>query len=537
MEQEFLENELDENTKSLISKMEKELKSKDKEINDLKNELEYLKSQLLNKNRKIFGQSTEQIDINQMSIFDEAEKNSDPKASEPALEEITYLRNKNPKYIGKKDNLAHLERVVIEHKLEGDDIICDKCGNELAVIGKKSSKEVLKYIPAKLYIEEHITYSYTCKACEAEDGETDIISTKAPTTAFYKTMASNELIAHMLIMKYQHAMPLYRQQNYFKMLGADISRQTMSNWTLAAANLLEDVYDAMKDELLKRSYIQADETTLQVIDDNGKDAKSKKYMWLYKSGGSKDPIILYDYQKTRSSACPKEFLNGFSGFLQTDGYAGYNKVDNIKRLYCLAHIRRKFHEIVITLNEEALKKSRAIIGFNYCEKLYKIEKELREEYSQDDDYHNKRYEVRLKKTAPLLDEFQQYIERELVNALPKSALGKALDYARKVLPGMKTLLLDGALEIDNNGAELAVKPFVIGRKNWLFSNTAKGAKASESIYSIIETAKANGLIVERYLVYLFDMISKIDLNNKDMILAVMPWAKELPEELRASKRK
>lgn len=211
MEQEFLENELDENTKSLISKMEKELKSKDKEINDLKNELEYLKSQLLNKNRKIFGQSTEQIDINQMSIFDEAEKNSDPKASEPALEEITYLRNKNPKYIGKKDNLAHLERVVIEHKLEGDDIICDKCGNELAVIGKKSSKEVLKYIPAKLYIEEHITYSYTCKACEAEDGETDIISTKAPTTAFYKTMASNELIAHMLIMKYQHAMPLYRQ--------------------------------------------------------------------------------------------------------------------------------------------------------------------------------------------------------------------------------------------------------------------------------------------------------------------------------------
>lgn len=400
----------------------------------------------------MFGQSTEQIDANQMSIFDEAEKNSDPKVAEPVLEEITYLRNKNKKYIGKKDNLANLERVIIEHNLEGDDIICDSCGNELTVIGKKSSKEVLKYIPAKLYIEEHITYSYTCKTCEAESGETNIISTKAPNTAFYKTMASNELIAHMLIMKYQHAMPLYRQQNYFKMLGADISRQTMSNWMLAAANLLEDAYAVMKDELLERNYIQADETTLQVIDDNGKDSKSKKYMWLYKSGGFKNPIILYDYQKTRSSSCPKEFLKEFSGFLQTDGYAGYNKVDNITRLYCLAHIRRKFHEIVITLNEEALKKSRAIIGFNYCEKLYKIEKELRETYSQDDDYCNKRYEIRLQKTGPLLDEFQQYIERELVNALPKSALGKALDYARKVLPGMKTLLLDGSLEIDNNGA-------------------------------------------------------------------------------------
>lgn len=551
MEFDFWGNELNEKTKYLIEKMEKEIKSKDceiksknqeikskdQEINNLKNELEYLRSQVLNKNRKIFGKSSEQVDVNQMSLFDEAEKYSDPKADEPALEEITYLRNKTQKYIGKKDNLANLERVIIEHKLEDNDLICDKCGNELTIIGKKTSKEILKYIPAKLYIEEHITYSYTCKPCEAEAEETNIISTKAPNTAFYKTMASNELIAHMITMKYQHALPLYRQQNYFKMLGADISRQTMSNWTLAAATLLENIYDAMKDELIIRNYIQADETTLQVIEDNGKDSKSKKYMWLYKSGESRDPIILYDYQKTRSSSCPKEFLKEFSGFLQTDGYAGYNKVENIKRLYCLAHIRRKFHQIIITLNEEALKKSRAIIGFNYCEKLYKIEKELRESYSQDENYYKKRYEIRLEKTAPILDEFQEYVEREIKDALPKSPLGKALDYTKKVLPGMKTLLLDGSLEIDNNGAERAIKPFVIGRKNWLFSNTAKGAKSSATIYSIIETAKANGLIVEKYLVYLFDMISKLDIDNKEVIPDIIPWSKKLPPELRVSSRK
>lgn len=544
MEHEFFDNELDEETKSLISKMEKELeskdnelKTKDKEINDLKNELEYLKNQLLNKNRKIFGQSTEQVDINQMSIFDEAEKNSDPKSIEPTLEEITYVRNKNPKYIGKKDNLANLERVIIEHKLEDDEAICDKCGTPLVIIGKKSSKEILKYVPAKLYIEEHITYSYACKPCEAEADETNIISTKVPNTVFYKSMASNELIAHMLIMKYQHAMPLYRQETYFKMLGAELSRQTMSNWTIAAASVLEVVYNTMKYELLKRNYIQADETTLQVIDDDGEDSKSKKYMWLYKSGASKEPIILYDYQKTRSSSCPKEFLKEFSGFLQTDGYSGYNKVDNIKRIYCLAHIRRKFYEIIVNLDEEALKKSRAIIGFNYCEKLYKIEKDLREAYSKDEDYYNKRYEIRLKKSAPLLDEFKEYVEREIKNALPKSPLGKALDYTKKLLPDMKTFLLDGSLEIDNNGAERAIKPFVIGRKNWLFSNTAKGARASASIYSIIETAKANGLIVEKYLVYLFNMLSKIDINNEEMMLTFMPWAKDIPQELRASKRK
>ncbi len=260
MKHEFLENELDENTKLLISKMEKEIESKDKEINNLKNELDYLKAQLLNKNRKIFGQSSEQLDMDQMSIFDEAEKNSNSNVPEPTLEEITYLRNNNPKkIIGKKDNLANLERIIIEHKLEGEKTICDKCGSILTLIGKKSSKEILKYVPAKLYIEEHITYSYACKPCEETSGDANIITTKAPNTVFYKSMASNELIAHMIIMKYQHAMPLYRQETYFKMLGADISRQTMSNWTIAVAGVLQGVYDIMKDELLKRNYIQADE--------------------------------------------------------------------------------------------------------------------------------------------------------------------------------------------------------------------------------------------------------------------------------------
>lgn len=526
-----LENQLDENTKLLISKMEKELEFKDKEINDLKNELAYLKGQILNKNRKIFGQSSEQVDSNQISIFDEAEKNSDTKAVEPTIEEIVYKRTQPSKNIGKKDNLANLEKVVIEHKIKESEEICNECNSPLVVIGSKS-KEILKYIPAKLYIEEHVTYSYACKPCEAENGDANIITTKAPNTILHKSMASNELVAHVINMKYQHAMPLYRQETYYKMLGANLSRQTLSNWIIGTATAVEPIYDIMKEELLKTHYIQADETTLQVIDDNGKDSKSKKYMWLYKTGVSKDPIILYDYQKTRASSCPKEFLKGFSGYLQTDGYSGYNKVENIKRLYCLAHIRRKFHEIIVNLDAEALKKSRAIIGFNYCEKLYKIEKDLREAYSKDDDYYEKRYKIRLQKSAPILNEFKEYVERELRDALPKSPLGRALEYTKKLLPDMKTLLEDGSLEIDNNGSERAIKPFVIGRKNWLFSNTAKGARASASIYSIIETAKVNGLIVEKYLVYLLDVLSNSENKNKELLLDIMPWSKKLPKELK-----
>jgi transposase len=534
MEHEFFGNELDENTKLLISKMEKELESKDKEINDLKNELAYLKGQLLNKNRKIFGQSSEQVDANQMSIFDEAEKNSDPKATEPILEEITYVRNKKIKTVGKKDNLANLERVIIEHKLEYDEAICDKCGNPLVIIGKKSNKEVVKYIPAKLYIEEHVTYSYACKPCEAEAGKANIITTKAPSTLLYKSMASNELLSHVLSLKYLHALPLYRQETYFKMLGVNLSRQTLSNWIIGSATEFHTVYDIMKEELLKSNYVQADETTLQVIDDGGKDSKSKKYMWIYKTGNHINPIILYDYQKTRSSSCPRDFLKGFSGYLQTDGYAGYNKVENIKRLYCLAHIRRKYHEIIVGLNEEALKKSRAIIGFNYCEKLYKIEKDLREKYSKDDDYYEKRYKIRLDKTIPILKEFEEYVEIEIKNALPRSPLGKALEYSKKLLPKMKIILEDGSLEIDNNAAERAVKPFVIGRKNWLFSNTAKGANASATIYSIIESAKANGLIIEKYLVYLIDIISNTEAKNRDTLLDAMPWSEKLPKDLKVA---
>lgn len=529
------ENMLGEETLLLISRMEKELESKNNEINELKNKLAYLENQILNKNRMIFGKSSEQVDSNQLSLFDEAEINSDSKATEPTTEEITYTRKKSS-ITGKKDNLINLERVVIEHKLGDDEAMCNKCNVPLTVIGSKS-KEILKYVPAKLYIEEHVTYSYACKSCEVETDKANIVTTEAPKTILHKSMASNEILAHVLSLKYMYSMPLYRQETYFKMLNVNLSRQTLSNWIMGAANELELVNDFMRKKLIERDYIQADETTLKVIDDNGKDSKSKKYMWMYRSGGCIAPIILYDYQRTRSSSCPREFLKGFSGYLQTDGYNGYNKVENIKRLYCLAHIRRKFYEVIADLDDETLKKSRAIIGFNYCEKLYSIEKELRTNYSNNEDYYEKRNKIRLEQSSSILEEFIQYTERELKDALPKSPLGRALDYAHKLLPSMRIFLEYGALEIDNNASERAIKPFVIGRKNWLFSNTSKGAKASALIYSIIETSKANGLIVEKYLVYLFDRIANCESIDDEFLDEIVPWANNLPEELKTKTNK
>lgn len=540
MSHEILTNELDENTKELIEKvekMEKELSSKDEEIRELKNELAFLKGVISNRNRKIFGASSEQVDANQLSFFNEAEKHSDSKVKEPTLEEITYKRAKKSNYTGKKDNLANLERIVVEHKLEGEELKCKECGEELTPMGVKSRKEIIKYIPAKLIIEEHVVYSYACKTCEKATGESKIISPEGPKTIFYNSMASNELIAHTLILKYQHAMPLYRQETYFDMMGATLSRQTLCNWTMSAGTALEPIYKHMKKELLSRNYINADETTLKVINEGGKDSKSKKYMWLYMSNTHSKPVILYDYQNNRSSSCPKNFLGDFKGFLQTDGYSGYNSVSGATRLYCLAHIRRYFHNIIVDLDKEALKNSRGVIGFNYCEQIYKLEKELRESYSSDKNYYDIRFKERTEKLAPILDNFIDYIEREIKNALPRSPLGKALEYAKKHVPGLKNVLLDGSLEVDNNAAERAIKPFVIGRKNFLFANTAKGATSSANIYSIVETAKANNLVVERYLIYLFDNLLKLDVKDSESLENLMPWSNKIPENMKIKEKK
>ena len=540
MNHEIITNELNENTKLLIDKVEKmeaEINKKDEEINNLKNELAYLKGVLANRNKKIFGVSSEKVDTNQLSFFNEAEKYSDSKANEPDLEEITYKIAKKNSVKGKKDNLANLERVVIEHKLEGEDLKCKKCGSTLVEIGIKSKKEVLKYIPAKLIVEEHVMYSYACKSCESEAEKSNIVSAEAPKTVFYNSMASNELVAHTICLKYHHALPLYRQESYFNMMGATLSRQTLCNWTMTAARVLEPIYNHMKEDLLTRDYVHADETTLKVINDDGKDSKSKKYMWLYMSETGGRPVILYDYQSTRSSSCPKNFLKDYKGYLQTDGYSGYNSVSEAKRIYCLAHIRRKFHEIIINLNEEALKESKALIGFNYCEQIYNLEKELRSNYSSMPDYYDIRYKERNNKLAPILNNFIDYINKEILFALPRSPLGKALDYAKKHVPSLKSVLLDGRLEIDNNAAEREIKPFVLGRKNFLFANTAKGATASSYLYSIVETAKANKLVIEKYLVYLFDNLINIDTTDSESLENLMPWADKIPDDLKIKDKK
>jgi len=328
--------------------------------------------------------------------------------------------------------------------------------------------------------------------------------------------------------KYTNSMPLYRQEQQLSRLGLELSRQTMANWLLAAADpWLKVIYDRMHEHLLLRNILHADETTLQVLKEPGRSAETKSYMWLYRTGREDPPIILYEYQTTRASKHPDRFLSGFKGYLQTDGYSAYGKLSDITSVGCFAHARRKFTDALKALPvEQKDKPVAASIGLDYCNKLFAIERQL------NDVSNEERYTKRLEQSKPLLDEFYVWLKKQKQQTLPKSAFGQAITYCLNQWDNLNNFLLDGRLESTNNRAERSIKPFVIGRKNWLFANTPRGANASATIFSIIETAKENNLKPYNYLVYLFEQLPNIDTTDVDIIDSLLPWSDTLPKDCR-----
>lgn len=293
--------------------------------------------------------------------------------------------------------------------------------------------------------------------------------------------------------------PLYRQEQEWKRQGILLSRQTMSNWLLRASEeWLQPVYDALRQRLLEHEVLHADETVLQVLREPGKTAQSKSYMWLYRTGSdTATPIVLMDYQQSRKAEHPKEFLGGWSGYLHADGYAGYHKLPaRITVVGCWAHARRKFDEALKALPKQDQSGSGALTGKQYCDRLFAIERELA------DLPHEERYFQRQERAKPVLGEFFAWLQ-EQAGHLGKNTLGKAVRYTLEQWQYLERYLLDGRLEISNNRAERSIKPFVIDRKNFLFANTPRGAQASAAIFSLVETAKENGLNSYDYLTYIF----------------------------------
>ena len=502
-----------------------QLTAQEERIASLEHQVELLTEAIRLAQQKRFGTSSEQITdegMEQLSLlFNEAEVYVQEEPSEP----VTVAAHERRKHEYTLDKIPEdLPTEVIEHRLEGEELVCPVCGEEMTEIGKEVINKV-KIKPAELIIEQHVYYSYACQTCNKENIETPVVKAPYEPSVIPGSFATAEAIACIMTEKFVMGVPIYRQEQALKRQGIRLSRQTMSNWILTASErLLHPFYEALHKEILTRDVLHADETTLQVLHEPGKKPTTKSYIWLYRtSGDGKPPVALYEYQPGRGAKHPQEFLEGFRGYLHTDGYAGYHNLpEAITVVGCWAHTRRKFDEVIKSLPKEKVKGSSAAQGLAYCQRLFQIEEELAELPPEE------RYEQRLKRAKPVLDALLAWAN--LRNAAPKSALGKALNYLKEQWSYLTNYLKDGRLELSNNRAERSIKPFVIDRKNFLFANTPRGATGSAVIFSLIQTALENGLDPYRYLTWLLKNAAKTDLSADESIRALLPW--NAPEECR-----
>lgn len=452
---------------------------------------------------KLYGRKSEKLTVeNQLTFFDEAEESVESSPEEEKTVAISYSRRKR----GRKPLPVELPRVEVVHDLDESEKICG-CGVELSRIGEEVS-EKLDIVPASIRVIRHVRPKYACKSCEGveSDGPTVKIA-PVPPSIIPQGIATAGLLAHTMVSKFSDALPFYRQERLFERIGVDIGRGTMSSWAIQIGKRCEPLIDLIWKEIRSGPLINMDETTVQVMKEPGRADTSKSYMWVMRGGEVESPVLLFQYEPTRSGAVPQKYLSDYNGYLQTDGYKGYDALGEragIIHLGCWAHARRKFMESLKSgpKRDKRKKKSHAEVGLDYIGRLYGIEKECDEnEVSYED-----RQIARRERAAPILDEFRKWLGETLLKTPPRGLLGKAVSYTLNQWERLTRYTQDGRLRPDNNLAENAIRPFVVGRKNWMFSGSPRGATASATIYSLIETAKANGLEPYRYLCYLFERL-------------------------------
>lgn len=469
--------------------------SKDKEILRLEEEVRLLRQSL-------FGSKSEKMpagDSPQLLLFDMPEsvaEDEDEQVAEVAIP--AHTRQKR----GRKPLPDNLPRVEVVHDIPEEEKVC-ACGCNLSCIGEERS-EKLDFIPAKVQVVVHIRLKYACKGCEGlEDKGESVKISPVPAQIIPKGLATASLLAHVLVGKFCDALPFYRQEKQFSRLGIDIPHQTMCNWAMKAAHACEDIMSLLHDEVRGGPLINADETTVQVLKEPGRSAQTKSYMWVFRGGSPDKPVVVYQYHPSRSAEVAKVFLRDYKGVVQTDGYAGYNFLDrweDVLHVACWAHVRRKFYEAKkASANKKpgSADKALAMIG-----RLYQLERQAKMAGLDAEDLKK----MRQQKGKPIVNDMGKWLEKRQSQIPPKSLLGKAINYSLNQWPRLIGYLENGFAGIDNNMAENAIRPFVIGRKNWLFSGTPKGARSSAALYSLIETAKACDLEPYAYLRYLFEKL-------------------------------
>lgn len=482
-------------------------KAQERYINELEQREKWLKEQIFLLKKAQFSSKSERATyLKQLSIdnlFDEVEVFNEPEQEEPKFEEVinvpAHTRKKKSVIEHLPDNIPVVER---HHYLNTEKCTCPNCATEMEEIGTET-RSTLGMAPAKVFEIRDIRHIYACKACDKEAEPVTVLKATFPAAVIPGGIASPEAIANVISDKFILGTPLYRQEQYWQRLGVKLSRQTMSNWLIySVENYLRYVYDKLHKDLLQEEILHADETELQVLHEEGKSPQSKSYMWLYRTGiSAKEPIVLYHYERDRRHCRPQEFLEGFHGYLHSDGYAAYHKLEHVQSVGCFAHVRRKFVEAAEVSSKNKGSNNLASKAVEDIRQLFAWEDFCKEMSVEE------RYQKRLEKQKPLMEKFFDWLEDIVVSE--KSALGNAKKYALGQKKYILNIFEDGRLELTNNRAERSIKPFVIGRKNFLFANTAKGATASAILYSLVETAKETGIDPYKYLVYTLTEAAKL----------------------------
>jgi len=484
-----------------IAEKNQSILKKDQRIQNLEHQLHLFRTAK-------FGRKSEKfIPESQGDLFDEAEEEIKDSENDSAEETITYTRKKNK--TGRKalsKSLPYIENI---HDLTTEEKQC-ACGCELSHIIDEIS-EKLDILPQVTFRVVNIRKKYACKSCE------QTIKTAAmPKSVIEKSIATPGLLAAIIDSKFNRHLPLYRQEQIFSDMGSPITRGTMGKWLIKISEHLSPLIKLMHDKILNHPVAFADETPLKVLkDENGK-KRSKSYIWLFIGGDPNKRCFIYQYQPTRRDKVAADFFDGFQGYIHADCYSAYVNIEKQKNIWhaaCNAHARRKFTEVITPKNKKGI----AHQILTLYSKLYTIEKELKEKQASVDEVYN----TRQTKSKALLLKLKDLLDDAILKVLPKSPLGKAIRYTIKHWPALIRYLDDGRLEIDNNRSERAIKPFVIGRKNWLFHGNHKGAEAGAMFYSLIETCKANKVDVFAYFKFMLAHIKQC--KTADELEKLLPF--------------
>ena len=521
-----LVNELKETTNLLRKTLEDVQKEKvaiQQERDNFKEQVDYL-------TKKLFGSSSEKgaCDIpGQMNLFNEAESEMDP-AAETSNQLVATEKAEKPDRKKRSTNEERFKGIPVKKvMLEPDatNLTCSKCGGEMVPIGTEFVRRELEIIPARATVIEYYSVNYACKSCRQNDVTPTIIKGKDGKAHMMYGMASASTVAWVVYRKFCNGMPLYRIEQDLGRLGAKISRATLANWVIKNSEaFFAPMYDFFRRKLLERDFAMADETPVQVLHEPERRAQTKSYMWLFRSGEDGDfPIIIYMYSETRAGDTAVDFLDGFRGYLMCDGYSGYNKVKTAKRLACWAHIRRYLID-AIPKGKQLDYAQPAVQGVMYTNQLFDIEDKIRQKYKTFDAIK----EARLKQEKPIIEGFLSWLERQ--NPVRNSRLDKAVTYIRNRKDYLANYLDDGRCSFSNNLSENCIRPFVVGRKGWLFCDTPAGAQASAMAYTMVEMAKANKVNVYHYLTFLFDHQPSRQMTDEELE-QLAPWNEDVKSEI------